>query len=356
MPPMRALGRAAGIAVITCILHWSAPSRACGAAYPPGAFARLASERTVLVWDAETKTEHFIRKPVFEGDPTSFGFFVPTPTLPVVEKAEEATFDRVAALVPPPALARGKGEGAAPGAAGGGGHVEVLQRVTIDAFELVSLKASSSDELGGWLGANGFTDRPELRRWTQRYLSKGWIVNAMKYAGSKTPRAIETPTLRLSFAAERPFYPYTEPEPSMADERAYAVRAPRNAKRERALDLWVVAREPVNAYQGADTRGPRRIGSASVPQAALSAALGDTKAWRFEPRGTWAVTHFQDDSPVRTAFDDLTFSAAAPSASAAADEAGDEETPKSRYLALVIALAAALGVAFALSDATRARA
>jgi hypothetical protein len=336
-------------------LHWSAPSRACGAAYPPGAFARLAAERAVLVWDAESRTEHFIRMPVFEGDPTSFGFFVPTPTLPVVARADEATFDRVAALVP--ALAQGNGGGAAPAAAPGGGRVEVLQRVTIEGFELVSLKASSSDELGGWLGANGFVDRPELRRWTQRYLSKGWIVNAMKYAGSKdrAPRAIETPALRFSFKAERPFHPYTEPEPSVTDERAYAARAPRGPS-QRSVDLWVVAREPVSAFQGADARGPRRVGSASVPQAALAAALGDTRSWGFEPRGTWTVTHFHDESIVRTAFDDLTFASSAQGAAVSGEDAAeDAQDGRSRVLLLVLALSSALGVAFALRDGAHAR-
>ena len=82
---------------IVCMMHAS-PADACGAAYPAGSYVRLAGERTVIVWDAKNKTEHFIRKPLFEGDSKDFGFFVPTPSVPRIAKEKDELLDRVAAL------------------------------------------------------------------------------------------------------------------------------------------------------------------------------------------------------------------------------------------------------------------
>lgn len=346
--------------MVACILHTSAPARACGVAVPPGSVVRVLSERAVIVWDAERKVEHFVLEPTFEGDARSFGFLVPTPTVPSVAKIDDELLDRVSALMPIASAAGSSGGGAAPGEAKGG--VQVLQRVTIDGFEMVTLRSAGADELGAWLGKNGYVDRPELRRWTRRYLAKAWLVNALKYAGGAEgdPRAIETPALRLSFAIDRPFYPYTEPPQDPQALRGLAARrppaltdlgvvAPPTEPLLRSLDVWVFAQEPVDAFQNRERLGPPRVASARVEGELVAGALGDTKGWPLDARGrTWTVTHFHEEAPNRTAFEDVVF---APGEASVARPSDSSHAPSpARWLALLFVACVVAGVALVLRD------
>jgi hypothetical protein len=322
---MRIFGAGAILAITTCSLATASPADACALAYPADSFVRLSGEETLIVWDAAHKTEHFVRTPIFEGDPKSFGFFVPTPVTPVVEKVDAEIFHRVAELVVPPqpkaALA-----GGAPGAVAAAAApppVEVTQRVKIDEFELVSLKASDASSLGQWLAKNGFVDKPALEAWWQPYVAQGFIVNAMRYAGPKDKehRPLAAPTLRFSFSIEKPFYPYTEPETDAADERAHAERTGRCKKgaadcvpdRDRKLDLYVVSHGPMRATiddaPAAENGGPiiGRVGQ--TESRFLANALGDTKKWGFDPlaQTRWTITHFVDTAGTRRAQADVVF-------------------------------------------------
>src|SRR5882672_8065661 len=175
----------AALFVGMCIMHVSTDAPACGLAVPAGSFARVMKEQTLVVWDETSNTEHFVRKPTFDGDPQSFAFFVPTPETPQAAKADDAIFDRLRMLVSPTLPGLG-GSGGRAVAGNQGKEVQVTQTVKIGEYELVSLKASDENALGDWFKKHGYVDRPELRAWTKTYVKRGWIINAMKYAGSKT--------------------------------------------------------------------------------------------------------------------------------------------------------------------------
>jgi hypothetical protein len=318
------------VSVLAGTLGADRSAEACGAAYPNGSYVQLARERTVIVWDAEKKTEHFIRKPTFDGDPKTFGFFVPTPTVPVIKKEDAAIFGRVQHLleVPrPPTTGEARGVAAAP--AGGAGHVDVLQTVVIDGFQVVTLAATDENALGDWLAKNQFVDKPALRTWAKAYTQKKWVITAMRYEGSNEPGKrgnLETPTLRLSFAIDAPFYPYTEVENDEADRKAFLARSgpigcspddplcfdsDPNAARPRPLDVWLVAQSSMQATIGGTTAGPAVLDSAQVTAAAVADALGDTKEWGFDPAAhpTWVVTHLSESVVKREAPADVIFGA-----------------------------------------------
>lgn len=299
-----------GATLIACMMHTS-PAEACGAAYPAGSYVRLAGERTVIVWDAKNKTEHFIRKPLFEGDSKDFGFFVPTPSVPSIAKEKDELLSRVAALVPEMPKG-GRGEGLAPGsAAAAAPAVDVLQQIRIDDFEIVTLKATDGDALGDWLGKHKFVDRPGLRAWAQRYIAKGWVLNAMRYApAGAANRQVETPTLRISFPIEAPFYPYTEAPPEPADEVAFRAKYKVGAQATRPLDVWMIAAGGMEASQGENRpAGPIVEGVSHVSGNTLVEALGSTASWGFDPhtRDTWSVTHLSENTLERVAFNDIVF-------------------------------------------------
>lgn len=315
-----------GAAMAACILG-PVDAKACGEAYPAGSFVHLAREQAVVIWDAKTRTEHFVRKPTFDGDPMAFGFFVPTPTVPVVKKEDDAIFERVRELLEPK---RPGEDGTKEATAGvdGKGDVDVVQAMTIDGFQIVTLRAKDANALGEWLGKNQFVDRPALRAWAKRYTDKGWLITAMRYDGGAKdePPArsrIETPTLRLSFSTDAPFYPYTEVATDLPDQQAFLDRYGGNAcppddplcydqpayVPPRPLDVWVVAETPVQSLMGQAAGGPPVMDAALVTAGALGTALGDTKDWGFDPNGekTWVVSHLAENVAVRNAAEDLTF-------------------------------------------------
>jgi hypothetical protein len=304
-----------------CILHISGDAPACGIAVPAGSFARTIREKAVIVWDETSKTEHFVRKPAFDGDPTSFAFFVPTPETPKVAKADDAMFDRFRTMLyPTPSL------GPAGGHAVGGmkpGEVAITQTVKIDDYELVSLKASDENALGDWLKKNGYVDRPSLRAWTKTYVKRGWIINAMRWAGSKdkTRALIDVPTLRLSFHVDEPFYPYSEPPEDGPAKVAFNDRWCKSGEAEcsayttrRSLEVWMVSRKSMQGMIAGRTQGPRMSKSGRVTNAALAEAIGNTQGW-FDPNAekTWVVTHLEDSPQfwggvlARPATEDLAF-------------------------------------------------
>lgn len=94
---------------------------ACGTASPPAVPVAVADESAIIVWDAATETQHFVRRASFRTDAEDFGFLVPTPSRPRLAEADDAAL---------------------------------------------------------WLGARGYDNTPELREWLGHYVGGTWTVTA----------------------------------------------------------------------------------------------------------------------------------------------------------------------------------
>ncbi len=310
-------GGCAAAGAFACILQTTDAS-ACGVAYPQGSFARFSSERSLIVWDEGHKTEHFVRALSLRGDPSSFGVFVPTPSLPALAKEDDAIINRVAELVVPPAPpAVARAGGGAPAGTAAVPPVKVLQRTQLGDFEAVTLSATDANALGDWLGKNGFVDKPALRQWEKGYLDKKWLITAVRCtAKGAGDRTLEVPTMRLSFKIDKPFFPYTEVPADAADEAAFRAKYSQGGSpyeaygyNSRPFDVYVVATTAMQSMMGVTTGGPAVADSVRVSSDALAGALGDTKAWGFsassQPR--WVITHLAENVWQRSATSDVTF-------------------------------------------------
>jgi hypothetical protein len=320
---------------------------ACAAVGHAGAYVRLSREQTLIVWDEDAGVEHFVRRPVFEGfegfegDPRDFGFLVPTPAVPAIGKVSDAVWAELEGLVPyaEPVAAQGRRNGPAAAAAL---PVQVEQRVRIDDYELVTLRASDAGALVDWLKKNEFASRPSLALWADKYVRRGWVLNAMRYAPSGARAGkVETPTVRLSFEIAAPFYPYTESPPDPSVEEQYLARTG-VPMADRRLDLWVVSPRPLEMRGRGNGNGPSLVGAAiGVPGAALTLALGDHAS--NPSRRTWTVTRYVEQTSRRTAFEDLSWSPPG-----AVEKSDSSSEGRSRRIGLAIAALAvllALGVA-----------
>jgi len=200
----------------------------CAPAPPEGARVYIAEEEAIILWDPETKTETFIRRAAFQSTAATFGFLVPTPSLPELGEVDVHNFDRLDAAIAPETkldtsgykldfdslltsclLLKG-GRDAAPAAADR--DVRVLQTVRVSGFDATTIAADSADAMAKWLAEHGFAKSPELTEWLARYVDAHWTITAFVIAkGDTAQRDIATSAVLMRFPTERPFYPYREP-------------------------------------------------------------------------------------------------------------------------------------------------
>lgn len=182
---------------------------------------RLAEETAIIVWDASTKTQHFIRRAAFSGEAKDFGFILPTPTEPNrIEIANEEAFSVLEWLH----RTRGGFKGASGGPPGG---VEILQQKLVGDYQVTVLRAKDGRSITKWLQDNKHQSRPAMTPWLDHYAKQGYVFSAFKYQGQRGP----TPTraVCVSFKTAKPFYPYKMPADTW------------ESGHHRRLDLFVVS-------------------------------------------------------------------------------------------------------------------
>ncbi len=206
---------------------------ACCTAYGDSPI-QLAAEKAIIVWDASSKTEHFIRQADFQGAAKEFGFIVPTPSQPDVVKVSDEVFDRLASMEPAPSGGMGcAAEDAATGAASLD-SVEVLDVIDLGDYTATILKATNGQAMLDWLRKNAFKTRPAMTDWLDHYAKKNWVFTALKYKGAKD-KEIRTKTIRISFNTDKPHYPYKMPADTWPQGHA------------RPLHLFVITNGPAIA-------------------------------------------------------------------------------------------------------------
>lgn len=76
----------------------SADTDGCAVAPHRGDTGSIADESAIIVWDASTQTEHFIRRASINVRAADFGFLVPTPALPALAGAAGCDIDKLCNL------------------------------------------------------------------------------------------------------------------------------------------------------------------------------------------------------------------------------------------------------------------
>jgi hypothetical protein len=108
----------------------------------------------------------------------------------------------------------------------GDGGVDVLGFGAVSGLDYVVLKGDKAAALKGWLDRHGFATRPDLEKWVARYVAAGWFLTAFRLAEPNaegkanwkregrfnTLPQFRSTAVRMSFRADRPFFPYLEPD------------------------------------------------------------------------------------------------------------------------------------------------
>lgn len=320
--------RIAGFALVAGLSASAPQSNVCGCALAPpaGASVFVAEESAIIVWDAATKTQHFIRRAQFDTKAKDFGFLVPTPARPVLSEVDDSVFGYLVDLTRPPVreVARqevAKGEGPPPAASlAPAPAVIVLESVTVAGLDAVVLEANDAQALNRWLRDHGYSSSPELAEWFKPYVSAKWILTAFKISKgeSRAERAV-TSAVRMSFKTDKPFFPYREPATGNSNPRAlevYFVSGERvegriGAAGERSGTMLDRMVEMLGFGKGANGNWPGRTLWAKPLSAESRKELLDRMKLPSSaaPPTVW-LTRFLDPSAPRPGTDELYFSRA----------------------------------------------
>lgn len=307
-----ALLLAEAIVFLSCPLPH--PARACCPTPPSGKPVVNADQTVLMLWDAATKTQHFIRQASFKSDAEDFGFLVPSPTQPELAESGNAAFTHLRKLTEPerkkmprPGGSIGCGCGAVGErslSVGSAPPVRVLEEKLVAGLHATVLEADSAAALVDWLKDHGYAFSPEVRAWAQPYIESGWKITALRVAkrpDAREERDVSATALRISFHTDRPLFPYREPEPQSAAKELGA--------KYRLLRIYFVAE---SRYRGSLT--PETPWSGKVAWAGKLDKADRKKVLELLklPESTgptqWWLTEFEDDWAYRAAPADVIFS------------------------------------------------
>ena len=362
------LGAALALSAATLAALAALPEPVSGCAAVPhhGEYVSTAEETALIVWDEKTKTEHFVRRANFHSTAYDFGFLVPTPTRPHLELADDDIFGELSALTAAKVevqtvtrevdkdfsfgcasqtASRTELAGAAdksPAARAPGG-VDVLEQKKLGDYDATVLRFRRGDgdtpergaeEVAKWLAKHGYESSKAIETWLARYVKDEWCVTAFKIGAKKTddphgvflpkpnlrgrPRDLRAKPVRMSFKAERPFYPYREPEIDPTKQPNQPGNAPRllrvfvAAPARYAGTLGDGAKPWPGQTAWAGALDPARWGG-FFKQAKLTDPINEDGLSLTVPNPAdgWWLTEFEDRSSPRPGTDEVYF---APSA------------------------------------------
>ncbi len=289
----------------------------------------LMNEATVIVWNKQTHTEHFIRRATFDDiKGRSVGFIVPTPSVPELVEANEDVIHNLNRLAEPETETRElpvvnltswlvqswklsifeahdptlDADSAAADAALPA--VEVLQHQRIGDLDATTVRASDAKALNRWLAKHDYSSSPAFENWLKNYVQKGWVVTAFKFARHSNDSALSSPLIRMSFKTDQPFYPYSEPQDAKAiGGRQLAIYLFASGRMQAAPGKFGKSKKWRGEVKWSDDvqNHPKRLKNFEPP---LSQQLGlpedDLK------QAHW-MTVFEDYSPSRQGDDDVIF-------------------------------------------------
>ena len=314
---MRAFLLLLGLAAVACVP--SPPANGCAIPWPRDQGVTVDSEDALIVWDEATKTEHFIRRANFRTAAKEFGFLVPTPTQPELAEANDSIFAALADATKPRVIyqtvkqtmqrnAKTAMAGAAPDRAPPMGRVDVLETKKVAGFDAAVLKANDPKALRDWLDTNGYDARKELVEWFKWYTDHEWIITAFKLSkDGSLANQLTGRTVRMTFKAERPFYPYREP----ADMRAVKPDAG-----QRMLKVYFLSDKRYEGTLGDAGQWPGQPAwSNAIPVHLTSTVFANVglepKAKDAATAKKWHLTEFEDKSFPRPGTDEVYFKVAA---------------------------------------------
>ena len=180
------------------------------------------TQKAILVYD--NGCEDLILQVKYEGPVAEFGWLIPVPNLPTVEKGTMKCFYELSQYTQklwerPVYETHGRGMGVASLSAGGQPEppVKVIETKTVGAYETAVLSTKDAGALAKWLETNHFYFPPNKTEVLDAYVQQQWYFVAVKVSlGQGLQESLssrfrlasgELPPLQISFACDRCVFP-----------------------------------------------------------------------------------------------------------------------------------------------------
>jgi len=177
------------------------PAYNCCSVTGKGFKVEFVDQANIIVWEPETKTEHFIRNAKFATKAGDLGFIAPTPSKPELATVDPRAFKVLSSCfrIDPKHDTPAAGE-----------KVEIVQVQNVAGFQATTVMADDPLALRKWMWENGYVSSPTIEAWTKFYIDKKWFLTLFKVncASGKA----QTGLVRMSFKTDRPFNPYLVPK------------------------------------------------------------------------------------------------------------------------------------------------
>ena len=175
---------------------------------PPDFYVGQTEQKAVIFYDKGVET--LILSITFQGNAKDFGWVVPTPTRPEVDKSSDELFLALEELTRRPIRYEEKGLMPVPLEGG----VEVLETKEVGIYEISVLRADDPKALSSWLDKNGYNFPKEASYILEDYIKNKWYFTAVKVRPELVWEGVEeqlrsghaTP-LKLVFKSEKIVYP-----------------------------------------------------------------------------------------------------------------------------------------------------
>ncbi len=162
-------------------------------------------------------TEELVLSVRYDGASEDFAWLVPTPDVPSVEESDADLFWLMSEVTPSPQTWGEEGRHKGTMNAGMDGGVDVIDELTVGAFDLTVLRADDAGDLRSWLEERGFAYDEEAEQVLDVYIERGWCFTAMRinpsfedpdygYMDYELSEGTIDP-LRFTFETPEPVYP-----------------------------------------------------------------------------------------------------------------------------------------------------
>jgi len=290
----------------------------------------ISGEQAVIIWDDVHKIEHFIRQANIDTAEPELGFLVPTPQTPELVEADASIFEQIAIVAEPEKVPEivyetplemmrriANGFAATKSifttisaqlayAGPGPREVQVVHEQDVAHYHAAVLAADDAAALAKWLKDNGYAWSEDATAWLRPYVEAKWKITAFKLLKPSTDpysTSLDTHAIRMSFAADHPFFPYSEPGDTNKGQPA--------SPNGRSLTVAVLSNERMSGTlaNGKAWPGELQYGSVLSSEAASQiltlSKLDDPKYQMTRPS---RLTYFRDTSNPRPGTADLYFS------------------------------------------------
>lgn len=274
---------------------------------PPLANVHIFDEDALILWDAATGTQHLIRRAIFRTAAPELAYVVPTPTKPSVTPARDQLFKHLDKLTAPreQVITRPRPRSSTPPPPGLLAPNLAPREEPRSVGPPPTLLADAAG-VDAWMRDHDFVSRPGLADWLKDYTAGRWTFAVFRLARNpQIVRGVNTAAVRMTFKADRPFYPYSEPAHLHRVDPGFAAGT-------RGLRLYVVADARMQAQLPEGKTGWRgKILWANPLSAAQRRALLEEAELPADALGPdlW-LTEFEDNSSPRQGVADLFFSPA----------------------------------------------